>query len=225
MQQLQEKFDHLKTKMTVQEKVIEELLIKKEKNLELLNAFRNEKSEMLATIKKQQEKGETLTADQYVEARNASTGLKARIEYHEAYNDDLENSIYDEKESLLNLRREAAIIRSELAERMAKQKFTDFCQKHNSELQEIFNLFCITNNYGGYIRSLDHYEPVSKAVKDHLRNLFDEVFENNYSVPEPLSIHSSYLDDFEEIRPTKKHKERLIKTETGLKALIDNLTA
>lgn len=224
VEELQAKFDALKGDFHAQETAVEARQKEQTKNANILEALKQELSELLQRTQSKLERGETLTADEYVELKQSDTGLKARIEYYEALAEDLENLVYNERKKLLDIQRKTIVIRSELTEKIAEQKFIDFFKKNGAELQEIFNLFCITGNYGGYTKEFDYFEPTSKAVKDHLRTLLDKVLTSNYNIPEDLSVFSIYLENFEEIRPTLKHKESFNKKEKGLNALIKNLT-
>lgn len=224
MEQLQEKIKELKAQMTKQEEVVKEALVNKERNNNLLTAFRNEKAELLAKVKEQQAKGETLTADQYVEARNSSTGLKARIEYHEALIFDLEKAVEIEKERLHGLQQEAIIARSEIVQQQAEQKIQTFFKNHKDELEEIFNLFCLTGNYGGY-SPLGEYTAAEDAVKEHIGKCLGKVLPEKFVTPEEYIIHSPYLSGFKAKTMSQKHKEKFLQGKAqGIEALINELT-
>lgn len=224
MEQLQAKIKELKAQMAKQEEAVKEALANKERNNNLLTAFRHEKAELLAKVKEQQAKGETLTADQYVEARNSSTGLKARIEYHEAFVFDLEKVVETEKARLQDLQKQAIITRSKIVQQQAEQKLQVFFKENKEELEEIFNLFCLTGNYGGY-SPLGEYTATEDAVKKHIGKCLGDTLPKEFFTPEEYIIHSPYLSEFKAKTPTQQHKEKFLQGKyQGIEALINELT-
>ena len=101
--QLKTQFNAVKETFTAQERAVVARIAEQAKNSNILDALRKEMSELLDRTKGKLERGETLTADEYVELKQSDTGLKARIEYYEAVAEDFEKLLYDEKVKLFDI--------------------------------------------------------------------------------------------------------------------------
>ena len=120
--QLKTQFNAVKEAFTTQEKAVVARIAEQAKNSNILDALRKEMSELLDRTKGKLERGETLTADEYVELKQSDTGLKARIEYYEAVAEDFEKLLYDEKVKLFDIQQELISIRGRICYSQASEK-------------------------------------------------------------------------------------------------------
>lgn len=218
MEQLQQNFTALKERFSEQEQIIKNKLNEQEKNSKLLEAFREEANELISRTKIKMENGETLTADEYVELKNADTGLKARIEYHEAVGNDLNNEIYLLKESLFILQQKMNVVRSEITEQIATQKLDKFISDNQTLLGELFSLLYYT---GKFKPNEISFEEESDLIINHLKQKIGSAIPQNYNIEESLKTKSPLLLDFKLKTPTAKHREQFSQTENkGLNELL-----
>ena len=145
--QLKTQFNAVKETFTTQEKAVVARIAEQAKYSNILDALRKEMSELLDRTKGKLERGETLTADEYVELKQSDTGLKARIEYYEAVAEDFEKLLYDEKVKLFDIQQELISIRGRICYSQASEKIKSFFDKNQEELNEIFNLLYFSGDF------------------------------------------------------------------------------
>lgn len=217
--QIQE-FNTLKNKFHTQEKIVVEKLAEQEKNKQVLSAFKNELNELLQRTKFKIDSGEQLTADEYVELKQTDTGLKARIEYHQAVDEELENLIQVEKGKLFAIQQEMKSIRAVIFNCEAKSKLKSFISENQALFDELFSLLYLSGKLKpNHEMGLDEAE----TVLLYLKNRITANISRSPTVPAEFSLSSEVLMNFSPKRPTQLLKEEHQPQKTGFKKLLTNL--
>lgn len=203
--QLKTQFNAVKETFTTQEKAVVARIAEQAKYSNILDALRKEMSELLDRTKGKLERGETLTADEYVELKQSDTGLKARIEYYEAVAEDFEKLLYDEKVKLFDIQQELISIRERICYSQASEKIKSFFDKNQEELNEIFNLLYFS---GDFTPSLYSDETKDDLIISHLQKTLSKSLSLKVKTPEEMTIYSEHLANFERKTPTQLHLER-----------------
>lgn len=217
-EELQAKFDALKGDFHAQETAVEARQKEQTKNANILEALKQELSELLQRTQGKLERGETLTADEYVELKQSDTGLKARIEYYEALAEDLENLAYNERKKLFDIQQQLIEIRSEICDLQASKRIKAFNDKNAKELAEIFALLFLT---GKYTAPPDAEMTDQEATLLHLEKAIGDFIYISYRkfMPEKLKLYSPHLNGFQPKRPTQIHLEQF-EAQKGLAGLL-----
>ncbi|MBS6672811.1 MAG: hypothetical protein KH259_01635 [Haemophilus paraphrohaemolyticus] len=203
--QLKTQFNAVKETFNTQEKAVAARMGEQAKNLNILAALKQELSELLDRTKGKLERGETLTADEYVELKQSDTGLKARIEYYGAVAEDFESIVYNEQKKLFDIQQELVLIRAKICDLQATEKLKLFIDKNQKELSELFSLLWFTGKYQPHPYS---EETTEQVVISHLQK---ELFKNSaldLTTPSGLLVASDYIANFEPKRPTQIHMEQ-----------------
>ena len=90
LEQLQTTFQQQRKGYLNREKEVLELTAEKQQTESTFSAFKNELAELIANAQTKLTAAESLTADDYVALKNADSGLKARIEYYQALNEEID---------------------------------------------------------------------------------------------------------------------------------------
>lgn len=207
VEELQAKFDTLKGDFHAQETAVEARQKEQTKNANILEALKQELSDLLQRTQSKLEQGETLTADEYVELKQSDTSLKARIEYYEALAEDLENLVYNERKKLFDIQQELIIIRSRICDLQASERIQKFNEKNAQELAEIFALLFLT---GKYTAPPDSEITDQESTLLYLEKAIGDFIYISYRkfMPEKLKLSSPHLSEFEPKRPTQIHLEQ-----------------
>ncbi|MDP0025779.1 hypothetical protein Q7301_02480 [Glaesserella parasuis] len=98
MNQLEQKFHQKKAEFEQETTKFTALKAEKEKTEKTISAFENELQEAIAKTEKGLIASGEISEDEYIDLRNQTTGLKARIEYQQAKLEDLQEKIHQQAE-------------------------------------------------------------------------------------------------------------------------------
>lgn len=214
-----EKFNELKTKFNEQEQKVIKAQSDLAKNENILSALQNELSEIIQRQKTKLEETGELSADEYVELKQQDAGYKARIEYYQALNSELEERLYQAQENLY-------LIHQQLNEEWGKYLY----HQANVMLEALFNekQAELAQIYG-YLAQSKRIEPSSltgetqeQAVMRYLMEQFEKRIPTDSKLDDELNISTQLLVDFSPKTPAERHKQSLDKTPKGLAALMQN---
>lgn len=215
-----ENFSQLKAKFTEQEKHVIAIQSELTKNGNILQALKNELDEMIQRQKNKLAETGELSADEYVELKQKDAGYKARIEYYQALNTELEEKLYQAKEALYLMREKLKQDRGEYLYQQANAMLETLFNEKQAELAQIY----------GYLAQSKRIEPSDmmgetqqKAVMRYLFEQFEKRINTESKLDETLTLSSPVLADFSPKSPTQKHLESFNQNPKGFAALFQNL--
>ncbi|UKH19989.1 hypothetical protein [Actinobacillus pleuropneumoniae] len=222
MEQLKQLFSEQKAKFLAQETIVEKAEAEELKNNNLLEAFQNELNELALRTKSKISQGETLTADEYVELKNADSGLKARIEYHKSAAVDLSNNTYQAKSKLLELKNQANLTRQKIVKSEAEKLINEVIEKNKDVLSKIFTLLSFSGDFEETELDRMTDETKSKKILAYMQKSIINAIDENQRIDVELSLYSAKLTGFKEKSPMVIHRESFEQPQ-GIKALINQL--
>lgn len=215
-----EHLSQLKAKFTEQEKHVIAIQSELTKNGNILQALKNELDEMIQRQKNKLAETGELSADEYVELKQKDAGYKARIEYYQALNTELEEKLYQAKEALYLMREKLKQDRGEYLYHQANAMLETLFNEKQAELAQIY----------GYLAQSKRIEPSDmmgetqqKAVMRYLFEQFEKRINTESKLDETLTLSSPVLADFSPKSPTQKHLESFNQNPKGFAALFQNL--
>ncbi|QIM62905.1 hypothetical protein A1D29_06170 [Pasteurellaceae bacterium Orientalotternb1] len=215
-----ENFNQLKAKFTEQEKHVIAIQSELTKNGNILQALKNELDEMIQRQKNKLAETGELSADEYVELKQKDAGYKARIEYYQALNTELEEKLYQAKDALYLMREKLKQDRGEYLYQQANAMLETLFNDKQAELAQIY----------GYLAQSKRIEPSyligetqQKAVMRYLFEQFEKRINTESKLDEILTLSSPVLADFCPKSPTQKHLESFNQNPKGFAALFQNL--
>lgn len=215
-----EHLSQLKAKFTEQEKQVIAIQSELTKNGNILQALKNELDEMIQRQKNKLAETGELSADEYVELKQKDAGYKARIEYYQALNTELEEKLYQAKEALYLMREKLKQDRGEYLYHQANAMLETLFNEKQAELAQIY----------GYLAQSKRIEPSDmmgetqqKAVMRYLFEQFEKRINTESKLDETLTLSSPVLADFSPKSPTQKHLESFNQNPKGFAALFQNL--
>lgn len=219
--ELQTQFDTLKGSFQTQENVVEARYKEQTKNANILEALKQELSELLQRTQGKLERGETLTADEYVELKQSDTGLKARIEYYQALAEDFECLVYNERKKLFDIQQQMNVIRSQIFSQEGVSKLKEFAKNNQEILDEIFTLIYFSNKFS--VNANPHLGK-EESILTFMQSYITANINRSPKPPVEFSLHSKFLAEFTAKRPTEIHKASFKNEPQGLSKLLKNLT-
>ncbi|KMK50521.1 hypothetical protein RO21_11310 [[Actinobacillus] muris] len=220
-----EKFNQEKAVFQQQEQTIIQIQSQFEQNKRILEALQNEQSEIIQRSKDKLANNQMLSVDEYVELKQTDTGLKARIEYYQALNQDLEYQLADSKQSLIKIQNHLKHIRAAIFKNKAQTLMQALFSENKKALSEIFM----------YLDGSDEFNPTSydeitkeQKILRFMGEQFKGYIAKNAPMPDEYRLSSALLSDSDKLAtPAQLHKQAIARSQqtTGLTGLIQQLTA
>lgn len=207
----QQKKHYLSLKTTLDNYLKEE-----EKTKNIILALKQDLIEQANNAKNNLQEQNFLSADDYVALKQTETGIHTRIEYYQAYLEELDEKIYQQKEILFNEYHRILKIRNEIFNSEFNALFNTF----STEQKEILDRLYMLLKHSGKIdnddseNSIEHLTKKSLATKLMTNINTDCQLEQEWLIPR-------FIQYYEIKTPAQKEKQ---KTENkGFQKLIDNL--
>lgn len=194
------------------------LKAEKTQNSNILSALQNELTDHLQNAGNIfSNKDKPLSVEEYLDIRNGSSGIKARIEYYEAYGEELDKKLYEQGENAYKENQKLREIRKNICGIKGYLHLNSFIKQHSAELSEILMYF----SYSGDFEPTQYDETTreQKAFSAMQKRIFQHL------TPKPISKELASLAlDFTPKSVMTKHKESFNKEAKGFDKLLNNLT-
>ncbi|MFZ7156713.1 hypothetical protein ACLS0M_08385 [Avibacterium avium] len=222
MEKSKTEFQQHKTKYLAEKQALDNLLKEKSKTQNIIAALQQDLIEQANNAENKLEKENFISADDYVALKQAETGIKTRIEYYQAYLEEIDAKIYQQKERLFNEYQQILQMREKSLLAEFNALFEHFLNEQKDTLTRLYSLL----KYSGVAQPNpldDSYKgTLEYAVKQMLlkkieKGINSEIpLDNEWELP--LFVNRDELKT-----PTQKHKESFSKEKTGFQKLINNL--
>lgn len=217
-----EEFESKKQQYLSEKHVLDNLIKEKEKIKNIIQALKQEFTEQANKAKAKIGQSSFLSADEYVALKQEETGIKTRIEYYNAYLEELEAKIYQQKEVLYSYLSQATESRKALFFTEFKALLNTFSEVEKETLNKLYFFIkysgkvTANNLIDGYKGSLEYAS--KKYLATHILDLLNDeiVLDDKFSLP--IFVHSSELKT-----SAQKHLEQFNTKKTGFEKLADTL--
>lgn len=198
-------FEKEKNAFFEQEKIVKTNQIELEKNKNILTALNNELAELNKKAQAKIDQSQRLSADEYVQLKNGNNEITARIEYYQALIEEQKSELQEQKETLLNLQRNARLTRSHILAQAGEEGLNAFLNEHKQTLAEIFRNL----KHGGKFKQNPNFATLTEeqAIFDYIKRKLTACTDTELPLEPEFNLHSPFLVDFEPISPFKKHAQ------------------
>ncbi|UXN37027.1 hypothetical protein N8E87_00550 [Avibacterium paragallinarum] len=224
MENQQHEFQQHKTRYLAEKQALDNLLKEKSKTQNIIAALQQDLIEQANNAENKLEKENFISADDYVALKQAETGIKTRIEYYQAYLEEIDAKIYQQKERLFNEYQQILQIR----EKALFAEFNALFEHFSTEQKDTLNRLYLLLKYSGKVTANsfdDSYKgTLEYAVKERLLHKIEcginsEIpLDNEWELP--LFVNR---DELKTLAQKEKESKEQATTKTGFKKLIDNL--
>lgn len=223
MSQLEKQFNQKKANLEQAAEKFETLKAEKIKTEKTILAFQNELQEAINQAEKGLISNGYIEEEEYIDCRNKTTGLKARIEYHQAKFEDLENKIYEQAETVKSRYIEASNARELIFAEKVDEKLITFIAETKEKLSDLFTNYYYSGKFentgssfqGDFISSKQH-------IMDHLLREISKSISQDCPLEGKFKLTNPTFN-FEFKTPTQKLKERFNTTQKGFENLVSHL--
>ncbi|MGX3020483.1 hypothetical protein [Ursidibacter sp. B-7004-1] len=223
MNQLEQQFKQEKADFEKETAKFTDLKAEKEKTEKIISAFKNELQEAISKVEKGLIASGEISEDEYIELRNQTTGLKARIEYQQAKLEDLQEKIYQQAEVIRSKRGEVIFTRQAIFAQNIDADFKKWLEENKSVLDDFFTRFYYSGKFSATGSSWNEdYIGVEEYVMKHIISKISSSISENYQIDEKLHIPDP-TRNFTFKTPGQIHKEKFDKTAKGFDKLLNNL--
>ncbi|KAE9531839.1 hypothetical protein A1D25_01745 [Ursidibacter arcticus] len=223
MNQLEQQFKQKKEEFEKEAAKFTDLKAEKEKTEKIISAFKNELQEAISKTEKGLIASGEFSEDEYIEIRNQTTGLKARIEYQQAKLEDLQEKIYQQAEVIRSKRGEVIFTRQAIFAQNIDADFKKWLEENKSVLDDFFTRFYYSGKFTATGSTWnDDYIGVEEYVMKHIISKISSSISENYQIDEKLQIPDP-TRNFTFKTPGQIHKEKFDKNEKGFGKLLNNL--
>ncbi|WP_426876821.1 hypothetical protein [Glaesserella parasuis] len=223
MNQLEQKFHQKKAEFEQETAKFTVLKAEKEKTEKTISAFENELQEAIAKTEKGLIASGEISEDEYIDLRNQTTGLKARIEYQQAKLEDLQEKIHQQADVIRSKRYEVVYARQAIFAQNIDADFEKWLEENKSVLNDFFARFYYSGKFSATGNSLhENYISVEEYVKKHIISKIASSISENYQIDEKLHIPDP-TRNFTFKTPGQIHKEKFNGTPKGFNKLLNNL--
>ncbi|OBX08523.1 hypothetical protein QV08_04785 [Gallibacterium salpingitidis] len=214
-------FNTKKQHYLTEKQVLDDLIKEKEKIINIIAALEQDLIEQATATKEKLNVDNFLSADDYVALKQVESGIKTRIEYYNAYKEEIETKIYQQKEALYIEFSHLSAIRKNKLSNEFQSLLDSFSIKQKDILSKLYLLLKasgkITANseLDGYKGSLEY--AVKEYLSQHLMSLIDTemTLEDEFTLP--IFIHRTELKT-----AAQRHLENIEKPISGFQKLIKN---
>lgn len=223
MNQLEQKFHQKKAEFEQETAKFTTLKAEKEKTEKTISAFENELKEAMAKTEKGLIASGEISEEEYIDLRNQTTGLKARIEYQQAKLEDLQEKIYQQAEVIRSKRWEVVYARQAIFAQNIDADFKKWLEENKSVLNDFFTRFYYSGKFSATGSTWnENYIGVEEYVMKHIISKISSSISENYQIDEKLHIPDP-TRNFTFKTPGQIHKERFNETPKGFDKLLNNL--
>lgn len=224
MEQSKNTFYQQKEQYLKEKQVLDNLLKEKVKTLNIIAALQQDLEEQVnKAVQKLATENTLFSSDEYVSLKQEETGIKARIEYYNAYLEELDKQIYQEKENLYGQLNKVTKARQKYFLAKFNELFATFSETEKETLSKLY----IFIKYSGKVAAdsyIDGYKgTLEYAAKDYLLESISRLIDTEIPLDEefnlPIFVNSSELKT-----PSQKHLENFNEEEKGFKKLINQLS-
>lgn len=223
MNQLEQKFHQKKAEFEQETAKFTALKAEKEKTEKTISAFQNELKEAIAKTEKGLIASGEISEEEYIDLRNQTTGLKARIEYQQAKLEDLQEKIHQQAEVTQAKQNEAIRARNAVFSQHAKENFQKWLAENKATLNKFFTDFYYS---GIFISQENHWKGIfsssEEQIIEYMMNNIKEIIPYICPIAPNLFINSP-LSESDVRTPMQKHKESFDKAPKGFEKLLGNL--
>ncbi|MFZ7108561.1 hypothetical protein [Avibacterium avium] len=224
MEKSKTEFQQHKTKYLAEKQALDNLLKEKSKTQNIIAALQQDLIEQANNAENKLEKENFISADDYVALKQAETGIKTRIEYYQAYLEEIEAKIYQQKETLFTTYQQILQIREKALFAEFNALFEHFLNEQKDTLTRLYSLL----KYSGVAQPNpldDSYKgTLEYAVKQMLlkkieKGINSEIpLDNEWELP--LFVNR---DELKTLAQKEKDSKEQATTKKGFQKLIDNL--
>ncbi|MFU2060103.1 hypothetical protein ACLSZY_10900, partial [Avibacterium volantium] len=140
MEKPKTEFQQHKTKYLAEKQALDNLLKEKSKTQNIIAALQQDLIEQANNAENKLEKENFISADDYVALKQAETGIKTRIEYYQAYLEEIDAKIYQQKEHLFNEYQQILQMREKSLLAEFNALFENFLNEQKDTLTRLYSL-------------------------------------------------------------------------------------
>ncbi|MFC0815009.1 hypothetical protein ACFHYJ_07615 [Pasteurella multocida] len=199
---------------------LDDLMAEKQKTESVLQALHNEIEELMQKSKESLTQQNGLSMETFIELKQENAGLKARLEYYQAFIEELDGKIYEQKEKLFSIHKKLQFMRSEIIYPQAVAELDQLMAENKEKLSKIYRYFVLSGKF-----DVDPFYTDLTAedkTKDFITKQIKQAINTDFTIDEQYSI-PRFIHQDEIKSPVKKHKESFDNTPKGFQKLINNL--
>ncbi|MGX3048611.1 hypothetical protein ACWIUH_12395, partial [Ursidibacter arcticus] len=147
MNQLEQQFKQKKLELEKEAQKFEQINAEKDKVKKVIQAFETELKETIDKAENGLISSGTINEEEYIELRNQSTGLKARIEYNKAKLEDLNIKLHHQAEITKEKVEEARKIRRAIFSHLSKSHFEEWKNENIPALNKLFSQYYFSGEF------------------------------------------------------------------------------
>ncbi|MDO5055144.1 MAG: hypothetical protein Q4D86_07480 [Pasteurella oralis] len=218
-QQLTE-FTNQKNVYLQEKQSLDDLMAEKQKTESVIQALHNEIEELMQKSKESITQQNGLSVETFIELKQENTGLKARLEYYQAFIEELDGKIYEQKEKLFSIHKKLQFMRSEMIYPQAVAELDQLMAENKEKLSKIYRYFVLSGKF-----DVDRFYTDLTAedkIKDFITKQIKQAINTDFTIDEQYSI-PRFIHQDEIKSPMKKHQESFDNTPKGFQKLINNL--
>ncbi len=199
---------------------LDDLTTEKQKTENVIQALHNEIEELMQKSKESITQQNDLSMETFIELKQENAGLKARLEYYQAFIEELDGKIYEQKEKLFSIHKKLQFMRSEMIYPQAVAELDQLIAENKEKLGKIYRYFVLSGKF-----DVDPFYTDLTAedkTKDFITKQIKQAINTDFTIDEQYSI-PRFIHQDEIKSPIKKHQESFDNTPKGFQKLINNL--
>ncbi|MDH3001778.1 hypothetical protein NMW79_03310 [Pasteurella multocida] len=199
---------------------LDDLITEKQKTENVIQALHNEIEELMQKSKESITQQDGLSMETFIELKQENAGLKARLEYYQAFIEELDCKIYEQKEKLFSIHKELQFMRSEMIYPQAVAELDQLMAENKEKLSKIYRYFVLSGKF-----DVDPFYTDLTAedkTKDFITKQIKQAINTDFTIDEKYSI-PCFIHQDEIKSPIKKHQESFDNSPKGFQKLINNL--
>ncbi|MDH2997858.1 hypothetical protein A1D22_00720 [Pasteurellaceae bacterium LFhippo2] len=217
---LQQEFSQQKNNLEQESAIFKDLQAEQTKTKKILEALEGDLSSVIAKTKDGLIDASGLTVDEYVDLKNQTTGLKARIEYYKALLEEIEIKIYKPAEKVRIEVGKLQEIRKQICSVKAENSLTEFVNKNSELLTEIYTNFKFS---GKFQVGNSNNTTIEEQILNHIKAKFADNINYIADIENGLSIQNP-VASFEFRSPMQNHVLSFDKSPKGFERLINEVS-
>lgn len=218
-------FEKLKQEFIYQQEKVEQIKEEQDLVIRTIKALKNDLEEKINNVKAEYKSKTFISSVNYKTIKLEADSIKSEIDYNNAYLEELNNKLYNERLELFELYKNLRKEKSNLLTTIAEEKINALFNDKAKELEEIYTLLFNGLELEFLDRDLagNYHDTKEVAILNYIKERLFKNLNKNKILNDDYAF--DYKDkDFVPKRPTQIHKEKFEQNKIGFEKLINDLT-